>query len=77
MTFHRQARQRLVIIERAEASASSRAPASSTEDASSMQSDAKRRELFPDDGSDADDASAGLADSPGSPNTSGWEEGEL
>ena len=46
VTFCREARQRLVIIERAEASASSRAPASSTEDANPMQSDANGANCF-------------------------------
>jgi hypothetical protein len=75
--FRREARQRLVVIERAESFASSAAAASSANDVGPMQSDAKRRELFPNDANDADDAIAGPADPPGAPNTSGWEEGEL
>jgi len=76
VTFHREARQRLVIIERAEVCASPPALASSPDDDSPMQSDAKPGHLFPNDGHDGPDAVAGPADPPRESN-GGWEEGEL
>jgi hypothetical protein len=68
-TFHREAKQRLVHIERADASAS--APIES------VQRDAGRRNLNDGDGHDADDADPiALSPTPHS-NGDGWEEGEL
>ena len=77
VTFHREARQRLVIIERVEACASQPALASPPDDDGPMQSNAKRSELFPNDEHDAHDAVAGPADPPRESNADAWEEGEL
>ncbi|MGD9721816.1 MAG: toprim domain-containing protein [Pirellulales bacterium] len=71
VTFHREARQRLVIIERAETCTSS------PDDGARVQGHANRRELFPSDTGDGRDADAvPLAPAP-HPNGDGWEEGEL
>ena len=77
VTFRREARKRLVILERADMFASQPGLASSPHDAFSMQCDANRRELIPNDGSDASDASAGPLRVTGAPNAAEWEEGEL
>jgi len=76
-TFRREARQRLVIIERMEVCASPPALASSPDDDAAMQPDAKRCEPFPNDERDGHDAVAGPGDPPWESNAAGWEEGEL
>jgi len=72
--YHREARQRLVTIERAVAS--SPAIASLANDNAPMQFDASHSHPLPNDDRDADDAVAGPADPPWERNK-GWEEGEL
>ncbi len=77
VTFHREARQRLVIIERVEKCASPSALALSSDDESQMQSDAKPGDLLPNDDRDEHDAAAGSADPLRESNADAWEEGEL
>lgn len=75
ITFRREARQRLVIIERAEVCASP--SASLSVDDGPVQRNANQRELIPVDEHDGRDARAGAAEPPWEQNTAGWEEGEL
>jgi hypothetical protein len=77
ITFRREARQRLVIIERAEVCASPPALASQPDDDAPMQANAKRRELRPNDERDGHDVGAGQGDPPWEAHAVGWEEGEL
>jgi len=77
VTFHREARQRLVIIERMETCASPRSVASSPDDDALVQRHANRGELFPNDARDGRDADAGPHGPPPQPNGDGWEEGNL
>lgn len=77
VTFHREARQRLVIIERAEICASPPMLASSPDNDGAMQGDAKPGDLFPNDEHDGRDAVAGAGGPAREPNGIGWEEGEL
>jgi hypothetical protein len=77
VTFHREARQRLVIIERVKACASPPTLASFPDDDSPMQSNAKHGNLFPNDERDGHDAGAGVGDPAWESNAVGWEEGEL
>lgn len=77
VTYRREACQRLVVIEPMEVFASPPTFASSPDDDSSMQSDAKRCGLCPNDGRDGHDAIAGACGATREPNTSAWEEGEL
>lgn len=74
VTFHREARQRLVLIERAEASAS--AP-SGTSPGEPVQCNADRRELLADDAHDGGDADPVPLGPPWRRNGDGWEEGDL
>ncbi len=62
VSFHREARQRLVVIERSEVSASSPELPSSPDDDDPVQSDAKPGDLFPNDASDVYDAFRGPYD---------------
>jgi hypothetical protein len=77
VTFHREARQRLVVIERAEVCASPPELASSPDGDGTMQSDAERGDLFPNDERDVHDAGAGPADPSRDSNADAWDEGEL
>lgn len=76
VTFHREARQRLVTIERAEVCASPPALASSPGDDGPLQNDANRGELFPNDERDAGDPVTGIHHD-GETQNDRWEEGVL
>jgi hypothetical protein len=73
--FRREAKQRLVIIERAEVGASPPAPTAPPDDDSPMQSDAKQGDQPLNDDGDERDAPTG--DPPLPLSTDQWEEGEL
>ncbi len=77
ITFRREARHRLVNIERTEVCASPPALASPPDDDAPMQANAKRRELLPNDERDRHDAGAGQGGPPWEAHAVGWEEGEL
>jgi hypothetical protein len=75
--FHRESSRRLWSIQRQATLASSDPFASPEPQPTTMQTDATRRDLFPDDGNDADDANTGTAVVAPGRNGDGWEEGEL
>lgn len=77
MTFRREARQRLVIIERVDICTSPPALSSSSDDVATTQPSAKPSVMFPNDERDGRDAGANSAEPPWEQNTAGWEEGEL
>jgi hypothetical protein len=77
VTFHREARQRLVLIERSEACTSPPPVTSSPDGGVRVQRHVNRRELFPNDAGDGRDADAVPLGQAPHPNGDGWEEGEL
>ncbi|MBU4270965.1 MAG: hypothetical protein KKE86_06015 [Planctomycetes bacterium] len=75
--FHRESSRRLWSIQRQDTVASSDPFASPEAQPPMMQSDAKRCDMLPGDGNDADDANAGASVVGPGRNGDGWEEGEL
>lgn len=77
VVFGREAKKRLVIIERTKVCASPPTIASPPDDDSLMRSDATRGEPILNDEDDGHDAVADSAEPPCEPNAVGWEEGDL
>ncbi|MFN0018638.1 MAG: toprim domain-containing protein [Pirellulaceae bacterium] len=77
ITFHREAKQRLVTIQRGAEAASSAPPASLDSDGPPVQCDAARSDSIPNDAGDGHDGAAGPCTPPYPQNEAGWEEGEL